>query len=303
MVTKRLAFAIIILFGLLFTLMPETYGELFKSVPTTNVPETDNEIENPEPIDIIDEEDNFTEEEEINENEEIEVQPVPVVDSRKKVFLTFDDGPTRLTPKVLDILREHDVKATFFTLGIMMEKYPEILQNTYNEGHMVLPHSHTHNFAIYSTFDTFYEDFYMVESVYKNILGFDAPPYFRFPGGSSNHSSFKYGGRQFMPLLTEDIKEKGYYYIDWNVSSGDTTPDYTNGTKMLDNIFKDVKKNDFAVILMHDLEKNTKLLEILPEIIERLKEQGYTFRTFRDITQDELDTMVKLRLANKPIVR
>ncbi|MCC5911252.1 MAG: polysaccharide deacetylase [Clostridiaceae bacterium] len=240
---------------------------------------------------------------EINYEDSKQEQENKQSNSDKKVFLTFDDGPTHLTPMVLDILKEYEVNATFFTIGKLMEKYPEYVGRAYDEGNMVLPHSYSHDFAIYSTLDTFYEDFYKAEDTYKEVLGFEAPPIFRFPGGSSNHSSFNFGGKQFMPKLTEDIKEKGYYYIDWNVDSGDTGPDYNNAEKLLENVLQGVVNTDYAIVLFHDLVKNEKILEILPEIIGTLQEQGYVFETFRDISQDELDKMVELKLANKPIVR
>lgn len=303
---KKIGIAIIILIGLLFILIPETYGEFFNSSPTSSVPiDTNNNLDIPS--DTYEEENNL---EVVDDSKYIEdaidyndIDLPPVVDSSKKVFLTFDDGPTRLTPKVLEILKEHEVHATFFTIGKMMERYPGYVLKAYREGHMILPHSYSHDFSIYTTFETFYDDFYKAEDVYRYILGFDPPPYFRFPGGSSNHTSFRFGGKQFMPRLTEDIKEKGYYYIDWNVYAGDTTPDYNNSEKMLQNIFRNVNNNDFAIILFHDLEKNVKTVEILPEVIERLKDKGYIFRTFRDVTEEELDTMVRLKLANKPIRR
>ncbi|AOY77391.1 polysaccharide deacetylase family protein [Clostridium formicaceticum] len=223
--------------------------------------------------------------------------------SNKKVFLTFDDGPTSLTPKVLDILKEHDVQATFFVIGRLAERYPEIVRRTYAEGNMILPHSYSHDYAIYSTFETFYDDFYKAEEILQNILEIQLPQIFRFPGGSSNHSSFAYGGEEFMPQLTRDIIEKGYSYIDWNVSSGDASADYASKDKMLQNIFNGLQNRDFIVILFHDVGRNTKMAEILPEVITRLQNKGYEFRTFRDITEEELDRMIQLKIANKPIVR
>lgn len=305
----RISITAIILLVTIFNLVPVTYGGLFNSttkIVSNNVKENNYNDAPMEPTIDVDEDSNtmIDEPEVINEvNETPELETISTSDSNKKVFLTFDDGPTGLTPKVLDILRDNDINATFFTIGKLIEQYPEVVLRTYGEGNMVLPHSYTHDFAMYSTFETFYGDFYMAEEAYRKVLGFDSPPYFRFPGGSSNHSSFKYGGKQFMPLLTKDVKEKGYYYIDWNVSAGDTTPDYKDTEKMLDNVLKDTKNKDFAVILFHDLEKNTKMLEILPVVIGTLKEQGYTFRTFRDITEDEIDKMVELKLANKTINR
>ncbi|MCD8500837.1 MAG: polysaccharide deacetylase family protein [Bacillaceae bacterium] len=223
--------------------------------------------------------------------------------NEKKVFLTFDDGPTSLTPTILNILEDHEVKATFFTIGNRMEQYPDVVQQAYDEGHMVLPHSYSHDYAIYTSFDTFYEDFFKAEEVYTSILGLQPPTIFRFPGGSSNHSSFQYGGEQFMPKLTEDIRQRGYYYIDWNVTSGDAGPDAGDADRLLDNVIQQSKRQDFVVVLFHDTAPNTATAKVLPDVIQHFKKQGFTFRTFRDIADDELQLMVSKKIANKTISR
>ncbi|WP_192930274.1 polysaccharide deacetylase family protein [Alkaliphilus pronyensis] len=227
----------------------------------------------------------------------------PLANGGKKVFLTFDDGPTKITTEILEILKENQVNASFFVIGKLLIKNTDIALKAYEEGNMILPHTYTHDYSIYSTLETFYEDFYAIEKLYEEVMGFKAPPILRFPGGSSNHSSFDYGGREFMPLLTEDIKKKGYYYIDWNVNSGDTGIDFNDGEKMLENIKKASEGKDFIVILFHDTEKNKEMVSILPQVIEYYRDNGYTFRTFRDITEEELDKMIELKLSNKPIVR
>ncbi|AKL95564.1 polysaccharide deacetylase [Clostridium aceticum] len=276
--------------------------------PEAEIIGDDEEAVDNEEKEIKREADNPNDSEEVDTVEDVDLKEEKNQDKNntakgKKVFLTFDDGPTSLTPEILDILKEHDVQATFFVIGRLAEKDPDMVKRTYAEGNMILPHSYTHDYAIYSTFETFYDDFYRAEEVIQDILQMRLPPIFRFPGGSSNHSSFAYGGQQFMPELTKDIIEKGYYYIDWNVSSGDASPDYKSKEKMLQNIFNGLQNRDVAVVLFHDVARNTKMAQILPEVISRLQNKGYEFRTFKDITKEELDRMVQLKIANKPIVR
>lgn len=223
--------------------------------------------------------------------------------NEKKVFLTFDDGPTKLTEQILTILEENDVKATFFTIGNQMENHPDIVKKTYTSGHMVLPHSYSHDYSMYTTFETFYKDFYKAEEVFQSILGFKPPAYFRFPGGSSNHSSFQFGGKQFMSNLTTDIKNKGYHYIDWNVISGDTTPISTNPNKMLEQIKKGAENKNLVVVLFHDIAANETTAKILPDVIDYFKKQGFTFRTFRDVTKAELNKMKEMGISNREITR
>ncbi|MCT8138150.1 DUF2730 family protein [Anaerobacillus sp. CMMVII] len=219
----------------------------------------------------------------------------------KKVFLTFDDGPSPLTKDILAILNKKNVQATFFTIGTMMEQYPEIVKQTYENGHMVLPHSYSHNYSIYSTFDMFYKDLAKVETVYEDILGFKSPTIFRFPGGSSNPSSIKFGGKQFMPSLTSDLRARGYTYIDWNVISGDATKISKKPNKMLEQVIKGSQNNNFIVALFHDIAPNKATAQLLPEIIDYYQKQDYTFRTFRDVTSEEIEEMMKRGIANKTI--
>ncbi|MCT8137816.1 polysaccharide deacetylase family protein [Anaerobacillus sp. CMMVII] len=228
--------------------------------------------------------------------------PTPTTPTaNKKVFLTFDDGPTSLTPHVLKTLKEHNVHATFFTIGKRMEAMPNVVRDIYQEGHMVLPHSYSHDYAIYTTFETFYSDFYKAEQTYKDVLGFKPPQIFRFPGGSSNQSSFQYGGKQFMPSLTIDLKEKGYTYVDWNVTSGDAGPDAKNQAKLYENIVTTSANKDFVIVLFHDVSSNEATANVLPEVINYYKKNGFTFRTFRDVTKEELQRMEALKLSNKTI--
>ncbi|MDE5413568.1 polysaccharide deacetylase family protein [Alkalihalobacterium chitinilyticum] len=209
------------------------------------------------------------------------VKPIPPKeDSRsatKKVFLTFDDGPTTLTPKVFDVLKENQVPATFFMIGQRMEQHPQLVKRAYQDSHMVLTHSYSHDYSIYTSFDTYYNDLTKVEATYKRILGFDAPSIIRFPGGSSNHSSFQYGGKEFMPKLTEDIKKKGYYYIDWNVSSGDAGTAVNNADKIYENVVTNARNKDFIVVLFHDVSTNGQLVKALPDIIKYLKMKAMHF--------------------------
>lgn len=221
----------------------------------------------------------------------------------KTVYLTFDDGPTALTPRVLEILNHYDINASFFVIGKMLERNPEIAMETLEAGNAVLPHSYSHDYAIYSTFDSFYEDFDRARKTYEEILGKPAPVLFRFPGGSGNHSSFEYGGEAFMPALTEDIIDKGYYYIDWNVTAGDTGPDASDSEKMLSNVLEGIKGKDTAVVLFHDVTKNELLLEILPKIIETLMAEGYNFKTLENPSDEELSHLEGLRLVNRKIIR
>lgn len=309
----------ILILALAFPTMRGTAQSFWNNYSTDNI-EKDLPLDNPseqtedeiQEIPKVEEGENNTiakeEPDDIKEDKEQnkEVEPVENLvkpDNSKKVFLTFDDGPTKLTPEILRILKEKDVLATFFTIGKNVEKNPQMVKQIYDEGHMVLPHSYTHDYSVYTTFESYYKDLEGAKKAIEDVLQIEIPYIFRFPGGSSNQTSFKYGGKQFMPELTEDVKEKGYYYIDWNVSSGDASPDYDKKEQMLLNVINGSQKKDYNVVLFHDTTRNTLMAEVLPEIIDYYKAKGYSFESFRDISQDELNIMVKHKIANKPIIR
>ncbi|MFA9560282.1 polysaccharide deacetylase family protein [Evansella sp. AB-rgal1] len=285
-----------LLFGITFVFLLLSYTILF--LPTeskTTIPNEQrvqslqtNKNEFKEPLEL-----HPTNENSYSNSDEIKVE--------KKVFITFDDGPSTITPPILELLKKHNVPASFFVVGKNMEENPEIVQRAYNEGHMILTHSYTHDYSIYTSLESFYDDFSKAEEVYHEVLNKEPPNLFRFPGGSSNHSSFAYGGKQLMPKLTRDIKKKGYTYIDWNVSSGDAGPHANDGVSMEESIVEYSEDNNLVVLLFHDTPNNNTTAEILPNIISYYKNQGYQFRSFRDVTESELNKMKHLQIANKII--
>lgn len=197
-----------------------------------------------------------------------------VPEEEKIVYLTFDDGPSySITPQLLDILKEQNVKATFFVIN-HSDDLNYLIKREYDEGHVVALHSYTHNYGeIYSSVDAYFNDLNLISNKVKNIIGYE-PKIIRFPGGSSNTiSSFNPG---IMTTLTNEVVNRGYYYFDWNVSSGDAGEVFTADAvynMVIDNI-----KNS-SVILFHDFEGNYKTLNSIRNIIIKLKELGYEFKT------------------------
>ena len=197
------------------------------------------------------------------------------------IYLTFDDGPTtNITPKVLDILKEKNVKATFFILNYG-DAGEEIVKREHNEGHTVAIHGYSHDYkTIYASEDAFISNVTRLQNKIKDSTGY-SPTIFRFPGGSSNTvSSFNKG---IMTRLCNIMVEKGYKYFDWNVSSGDA-----GGAKTADDMFNNVtmnlSKSRANVVLMHDFSSNSKVLEALPRIIDFGIENGYRFSNITENT-------------------
>ena len=134
------------------------------------------------------------------------------------IYLTFDDGPsTKNTARLLDILKEENVKATFFLTDKTNTDY--LIKRMYDEGHTIGLHTASHNYKyVYSSTTNFFKDIEKIKEKVARVTG-ESPTIIRFPGGSSNTvSSFNPG---IMCTLSNMVIEKGYHYFDWNVSSGD----------------------------------------------------------------------------------
>lgn len=193
----------------------------------------------------------------------------------KIAYLTFDDGPSDNTPKILDILKENNIKATFFVNGRPERKdtYLRII----NEGHTIGNHTYSHDYALlYKTIDGFNRDKQKLDDFIFGITGMKSQ-ILRFPGGSNNTVSYQYGGRDFMDKLTQYIKQAGIKYFDWNVDSTDASVVTQNKEKIISEVLNGARNKKQAIILMHDSAPKTTTAQALPSIIKGLKEQGFRF--------------------------
>lgn len=192
------------------------------------------------------------------------------------IYLTFDDGPSAtITAKVLDILKEKDVKATFFVIN-HSNNLNYLIKREYDEGHTVGLHSYTHDYkTIYSSPTAYFEDLEKISNKVKSITG-EETKIIRFPGGGSNTVSRKYN-KGIMTYLTNEVINRGYHYFDWNVSSSDAGG-AKNKTQVYNEVTKALKHNRANIVLMHDFENNYKTLNALSDIIDYGKKNGYTFQ-------------------------
>ena len=192
----------------------------------------------------------------------------------KIAYLTFDDSPSENTIKILDTLKEYNVKATFYLTG---KADPEIIKRMVDEGHAIGNHTYSHDYAyIYSSVDNFFEDFYKEEAYLESIIGYK-PKLVRLPGGSNNTVSNKYGGSQIMKEITAELTKRGYIYTDWNSEAKDATTKNITPQQVKDNIFSTVSKNRNAVVLMHQTVGKEATAEALPSVIEEFKKLGFGF--------------------------
>lgn len=187
------------------------------------------------------------------------------VTAAHKVYLTFDDGPSANTEKILDILDKYDVKATFFVVGKENETAKEALRQIVERGHTLGMHSYSHKYSeIYSSEEAFAEDFTKLRSYLEEVTGVTSDIY-RFPGGSSNSVS-KLDMHVFIDFLdAEDVR-----FYDWNVSSGDASRTQISVDRLVKNATGGIGQRSVSVILMHDAVDKATTVEALPIIIENI---------------------------------
>ena len=198
----------------------------------------------------------------------------------KRAFITFDDGPSDNTNQILDILKEKNIKATFFVLGSNVEKNPELVKRIYDEGHFIANHGYSHKYnEIYNSVDTVIYEYNKTEQCIKNAL--DNQNYnsrvFRFPGGSV-------GGKynQIKQEAKEVLKQNNVAFLDWNALSNDSAGAHTK-EDIMDNITKTVGEKNNVVILMHDASDKILTYETLQDVINFLKNKGYMFKNLYDV--------------------
>ena len=177
----------------------------------------------------------------------------PPVSGGKVAYLTFDDGPGEYTNKLLDILKKYNVKVTFFVTNQSYSiGYDSAIKRAFDEGHTIALHSYTHNYSyIYASESNYFEDLTNIQNKVKNITGYTST-IIRFPGGSSNTvSRFNRG---IMTRLANEVTNRGFTYVDWNVSSGDAGGT-TDTAKVYENVINGINSHDVSVVLQHDIKE------------------------------------------------
>lgn len=191
--------------------------------------------------------------------------------SSKIVYLTFDDGPSAYTNKLLDILKKYNVKATFFVTGNRQE-YADTITRAYNEGHAIGLHTYTHNYNIYSSEDSFFNDLYNIQNYVEEQTG--AKIYImRFAGGSSNTVSKSYN-KGIMTKLVKEVENNGFKYFDWNVSSGDGG--FASKEQVINNVIEGIKNKKSSYVLMHNTKEET--INAVEDIIKYALSNEYNFQ-------------------------
>lgn len=211
----------------------------------------------------------------------------------KYVFLTFDDGPSNSTEKILNILKDKDVHGTFFVLGSSIEKdskRQEYLKEELKSGNAIANHSYSHDFKkLYPgnklKIDSFMDEFNKTNDIMQSILGgeFDCKV-LRMPGG---YGTRKYYKDPSLKEFDDTLQENGIINVDCNALDGDAEGKPYSTEEMLNYVKKTSKGKNHVVILMHDAAGKEKTVEILPQIIDYYKNEGYEFKVIKNTSKEE----------------
>ncbi|MDD3172915.1 MAG: polysaccharide deacetylase [Herbinix sp.] len=187
----------------------------------------------------------------------------------KKVYLTFDDGPSKYTGDILDLLSDYNIKATFFVIGKTDQASKELYKRIVNEGHTLGMHSYSHKYdKIYNSVEDFDKDFTKLWKLLYDTTGYK-PSIYRFPGGSDNLVNDN-GMKEFIRYLNKS----SIVYYDWNVVNGDATSVTYTEDQLVDNVLDGVAIMDTSIVLMHDTQTKQTTVDSLPELIEALISGG-----------------------------
>lgn len=188
--------------------------------------------------------------------------------TRKVAYLTFDDGPSKYSNDMLDLLDKNGIKATFFMLGDNMKTYPDAVKRIVNDGHYPGLHSMSHDYnKLYKSGGSgnFIKEFQEAQSIVNDLTGV-TPTLLRAPYGSAPQIGESFRG---------DIAQAGFKMWDWTLDSLDWQ--YVGQPNRILEQVKAGLTEDVEVILMHDRQQT---LEALPSIIEYIQSKGYEFDVY-----------------------
>ncbi len=198
-------------------------------------------------------------------------QPDRVEPGGKVIYLTFDDGPSQHTERLLAVLDKYNAKATFF---VVKTNYLHLLPKIAEGGHSIGVHSVTHRYSqIYASKEAYFKDLYQMQDIIYDYTGIRTT-LIRFPGGSSNTVSANYC-KGIMTELVKSVKDQGFQYFDWSVTSGDAGGT-TSTEKVYQNVINGCKNKRRPVVLQHDIKGFS--VDAVEKIIIWGLQNGYTFQ-------------------------
>ncbi|ERI94914.1 polysaccharide deacetylase [Clostridiales bacterium oral taxon 876 str. F0540] len=194
------------------------------------------------------------------------------------IYLTFDDGPSNIvTDRILDILKQNGVKATFFVIGGRIHGKEKVLKRIANEGHSIGLHSYTHDYKrIYSSSEVFIKEMDDTQYAVKKVTGITSN-IIRFPSGSKSYLNKN---------LLNKLHRKNYRVYDWNAALSDGLYPHTTPTMLLKESIKVYGRDPRVILLMHCDDVNANTCSALPKIIAYYKQKGYVFKVISNTTSE-----------------
>lgn len=216
---------------------------------------------------------------------------------KKTVYLTFDDGPSPgTTNEILKVLKNNNIKATFFVVGSNIRENKSVLNNINESGMSIMPHADIHDYnKIYSSSKTYFDDLRDCENTISSLTGKSNYKFIRMPGGSDNTVASK----NVLTEIKSRIINSNKYYVDWSLDTGDTETTQAEVAFIESRIREYGGLYKVEVVLMHDLQNKITTIEALQATIDFYKERDYEFKTLDNINNDEIEYLKDIRVINK----
>ncbi|MBR6789485.1 MAG: polysaccharide deacetylase [Oscillospiraceae bacterium] len=206
-----------------------------------------------------------------------------VLPAERVIYLTFDDGPSKNTAAVLDVLKEEGVKATFFVIGAETERGTSLYRRIIDEGHAMGLHTYTHRYGeIYESADSYLEDIGKLSDHLEKTVGI-RPKIFRFPGGSNNSTA----DGEVLAEIKKRAEKEGLCWFDWNALGKDDRSWVSDPWDICQSVIETGGEKKRIVVLMHDDGMRTTAAEAVSLIIDHYRELGYRF----DVLTPETEPM------------
>ena len=170
---------------------------------------------------------------------------------------------------------------TFFVVATdYNEKYLPLLTEAAAAGHQIALHSASHEYSdIYGSSEAYWADIALLKERIAPYVDAESIRYLRFPGGSTNTVSRRYGGRELMKQLKSEVEQKGWQWVDWNVCAEDAVGGHPSADTIYRNVVRETGQQTNCIVMMHDSASTRTTAEALPDIIQWYADNGYTFLT------------------------